>query len=85
MRAVLSNEPVSSIVPSGLNAIARTRPSCTKGEHSGLPSAAFQIRAVLSKLAVATVRPLGANAAARIPDLCIICWPIGRRVATSQS
>ena len=47
-RAVLSELPVRTVLPSGLNATAATVPWCPRGGPMGWPVAASQSRAVLS-------------------------------------
>ena len=55
---------MSTVLPSGLNATAQTRPGCVRGWPRGWPVAASQSRAVLSSLPVITVLPSGLNATA---------------------
>ena len=84
-RAVLSSLPVSTDLPSGLNATEKTRSMCVSGGPTGLPVATFQSRAVLSWLPVSTVFPSGLNATAQIRSLCSSAGPKGSRVAMFQS
>ena len=46
--AFLSLLPVSTVLPSGLKAMARTQPLCCKGGPAGLPVAVSHSCAVLS-------------------------------------
>ena len=61
-RAVLSNEAVTTRLPSGLNAAVRTIAVCPWREAMVVPESASQTRAV-SPEAVTTRLPSGLNAA----------------------
>ena len=62
-RAVLSEPPVTTRDPSGLNAAERTASVCPLRASSSAPVLASHTRAVLSSLAVTTRAPSGLNAA----------------------
>ena len=67
--AVLSL-PVTTVLPSELNAAARTKLPCPLSVARHAPLAASHSFAVLSKLPVTTVLPSGLNAAAHTVSLC---------------
>ncbi len=60
-RAVLSQQPVTIILPSRRNASELTRPGCTIGRPMSRPVATSHRRAVLSLLPDMTVLPSGLN------------------------
>ena len=78
--ACLSSLPVTTVLPSGLNATAVTA-SVRNGGPMGLPVAASQSRAVLSSLPVTTALPSGLNATA----LTAPCAPVAVRWACRWS
>ena len=63
-RAVLSSLPVSTVLPSGLKATARTFSRCRMGSPTGFPVAAFHHCTVPSPHPVSTDLPSGLNATA---------------------
>jgi hypothetical protein len=79
IRAVWSQEAVTTRVPSGLKAAAKTPSVCPVRVATGWPVAAFQIRAVWSQDAVTTRVPSGLKAAAKIAPVCpvrvVTDWP----------
>src|SRR6266545_2318699 len=79
MRAVLSSDAVTTLVPLGLKAANTTGPSCPSSSAISLPVAACQMRAVLSVAAVTTSEPSALNAAEGTLPVCpckvIGSWP----------
>ncbi len=69
--------PVSTALPSGLNATALTSPWCARGGPMGRPVAVSQSRAVLSALPVSTALPSGLNATAVTAPWCARGGPMG--------
>src|SRR5215471_16431258 len=83
MRAVLSSDAVSTVVPLGWKEAKTTGLSCPSSPAICLPDVACQMRAVLSPPAVTTSEPSALKAAAGTLPVCP-CRIIGLLPPASQ-